>query len=66
MKKVNQSPTEEKTETAAEEPAKEVSAGGESLKVYIRVRPRLKTEFLKETAAFVDPSVFSASVRIVA
>ncbi len=31
--------------------------GGESLKVYIRVRPRLKNEFLKETAAFVDPSV---------
>lgn len=34
------------------------SKGPENLKVYIRVRPRLKTEFLKETAAFVDPIVY--------
>lgn len=49
--------TEEKAETADREPAKESPAGGESLKVYIRVRPRLKNEYLKETAAFVDTNV---------
>jgi hypothetical protein len=34
-----------------------VITGPENLKVYIRVRPRLKNEYLKETAAFVDPTV---------
>lgn len=31
--------------------------GPESLKVCVRVRPRLKNEFLKEMSAFVDPNV---------
>jgi hypothetical protein len=29
----------------------------ESLKVYIRVRPKLKSEYLKEIAAFTDTDV---------
>jgi len=55
------SPSEQKNETATKEETKEDSSSGESLKVYIRVRPRLKNEFLKETAAFVEPDVFFRS-----
>ena len=30
----------------------------ENLKVYIRVRPKLKNEYLKEIAAFTDTDVY--------
>ena len=35
----------------------DITSTFESLKVYIRIRPRLKNEYLKETASFDDPNV---------
>lgn len=55
--------TQEQAETADKEPTAEKAGTGESLKVYVRVRPRLKNEFLKEAAAFVDTSVNFSSKR---
>lgn len=53
----------------AEEPAERPQPGkNESLRVYVRVRPRMKSEFLKETAAFCEPDVpfpkYSFAVRL--
>ena len=56
--------TQGETETASKDTNADAKKGGESLKVYIRVRPRLKTEFLKEAAAFVDPDVIFSEHRI--
>ena len=54
-------PAEEESARSPKEANETPNPGSESLKVYVRVRPRLKTEFVKEAAAFVDPGVTGKS-----
>lgn len=60
MEKAQESNAEEKKETNSKENTK----GPECLKVCVRVRPRLKQEFLKETATFVDPNVTETNYSV--
>ena len=50
-------PVNNNLEGESKETKTDITNTSESLKVYIRIRPRLKNEYLKETAAFDDPNV---------
>ncbi len=56
---------QEQAKAQQQETSQDSETRDETLKVYVRVRPRLKNEFLKETAAFCQPDVRRRGVDVV-